>query len=85
MDTESEQSAPLRQWRVTITEDGAYRQRSVLLSWRTFPCTAAHWDGHATFTFPSTPDLPITSQEALRDLLGDLAAAPWVDGLRQRR
>lgn len=78
-------SGALRQWRVTITEDGAHGQRTACLSWRTFPCRAEHWDGRVWYTFPSADALPVTSQEALRDLLGDLAESPWHEGRYPRK
>ncbi len=71
---------PVRQFRVTVTEDLHHDQVSVLLSWRTFPCAATHWDGHWATVVPSPP-LPITSQEALREVLATIAARPWVNGV----
>lgn len=85
MDQTPSQHTPLRQWRVTITEDLAHGQRTACLSWRTFPCAADKWDGRQWYTFPSVGALPITSQEALRDLLSDLAASPWHEGRYPRR
>lgn len=76
---------PLRQWRVTITEDLHEGQRHAHLSWRTFPCRADKWDGQQWYTFETRLDLPITSQEALRDLLLDLAEQPWHDGRYPRK
>ena len=73
-------NAPLRQWRVTINEDLHFLTRTAHLSWRTFPCRADKWDGSRFYTFPSDGLLPVTSQEALRDLLGDLAEHPWHEG-----
>lgn len=77
-------SRPLRQWRILIHEDGAYNCLFATLSWRTFPCRWDHWDGHATFTFPRADDIPILTQEALRAVLGQLAAEPWKEGIRPR-
>lgn len=85
MTTSPRPAAPLRQWRVTITEDLHHGQRTACLSWRTFPCRADKWDGHQWYTFPSAMALPVTSQEALRDLLADLAAEPWHEGRYPRR
>jgi len=70
-------SLPLRQWRVTITEDLHHSASTALLSWRTFPCRADHWDEHRWFTFGGPAVLPITSQEALREALGAMAQEPW--------
>lgn len=76
---------PLRQWRVTVTEDLADGARHAHLSWRTFPCAATKWDGSMWCTIQPTGLLAITSQEALREVLGALAAQPWHEGRYPKR
>lgn len=73
---------PLRQWRVTITEDRDGNALVAALSWRTFPCEASHWDETRWFDVPASGCAPIVSQEALRAILGELAAEEWT--LRRR-
>ena len=71
---------PARQFRVTLTEDLRFGSLTAALHWRTFPCRADQWAQPHWFTFPVPEQRPITSQEALRDYLGVLAAEPWVKG-----
>lgn len=78
-------SHPARQFRVTITEDLAFASLTAGLQWRTFPCRADQWAYPVWFTWPLGEVRPITSQEALRAVLGDLAAAPWQEGRYPRR
>jgi hypothetical protein len=85
MSEQSGDSTPVRQFRVSVTEDLEHRATDVLLQWRSFPCPASHWDGHAWFSVPRTEVLPITSQEALRDVLAALACVPWQEGARYPR
>lgn len=74
----------VRQWSVTITEDTTTTALNVLLRWRTFPCSAQHWDGVASARVESD-GRPIQSQEALRAVLLDLAAEEWQTGPVVRR
>lgn len=74
----------VRQWSVTVTEDTQTTALNVLLRWRTFPCTAQHWDGVASARVESD-GRPIQSQEALRAVLLDLAAEDWQTGPVVRR
>lgn len=76
---------PVRQWRVTITEDLDHSSIDFHLSWRTFPCRADRWDAHRWFSVPFHEVLPVTSQEALRDLLAALSCVPWTEGKYPRR
>lgn len=85
MTQSADPARPVRQWRVSITEDVHHGSRIAHLSWRTYPCAADHWDGSRFYTFPSSQLLPITSQEALRDLLEELAAEPWQEARYPRR
>jgi hypothetical protein len=78
-------SRPVRQFRVSVTEDLDHRACDVHLSWRSFPCAANKWDGHAWFSVPSSEVLPITNQEALRDLLAVVSCVPWTEGKYPRR
>lgn len=80
MTIDSGRSTPLRQFRVTITEDLHEGERHAHLSWRTFPCAATKWDGAMWYRFPSSSLLAVTSQEALRDLLQELGSQPWHEG-----
>lgn len=77
-------SRPVRQFRVVVTESPFKPSLSVLLSWRTFPCIATHWDGVAAAEVPWDGS-PITSQEALREALSSLAAEDWTMGPVVRR
>lgn len=74
----------LRQFSVTLTEHGARATLTVLLRWRSFPCTASHWDGMASAEVPWSGG-PIQSQQALRDALGMLAVTDWQTGPVPRR
>lgn len=85
MTTRDGHSTPVRQFRVTVTEDLDHRATDVHLSWRSFPCSATKWDGQAWFSVPKSDVLPIKSQEALRDLLAVLACVPWHEGATPRR
>jgi len=76
---------PVRQWRITVTEDLDHHATDVHLSWRSFPCRADKWDSHMWFSVPRTEQLPIVSQEALRDLLAALSCVPWTEGKTPRR
>lgn len=80
MTTSEDQHLPLRQFRVTVTEDLADGCRHARLSWRTFPCAADHWDGSMWCQVPAPGPLAITSQEALREVLGAIAGEPWTEG-----
>lgn len=82
--TKSEPHYPLRQWRVTITEDRESRAWFVMLAWRTFPCRADHWDDHRSYTVPTHARAPITSLDALRALLGEISEGDWEQGNRPR-
>jgi hypothetical protein len=85
MSDDREPALALRQFRVTVTEDLVDGFQYAHLSWRTFPCEASRWDGHLWCTLPGPGPLPTTSQEALRAVLGALAAEPWQDAKRPRR
>lgn len=75
---------PLRQFSVTLTEHNRERRLTVLLRWRTFPCTAQHWDGMASATV-EWPGGPIQSQAALREALSVLSVTDWQTGPVPRR
>jgi len=77
MSDETRGSTALRQFRVTITEDLVDGFQHAHLSWRTFPCEASRWEGHMWAVINGPGPLPITSQEALRAVLGALAGEPW--------
>jgi len=85
MTTDDGVTRPVRQFRVTVTEDLDHSATDVFLQWRSFPCAATKWDGSAWFSVARSEVLPITSQEALRDLLAALACAPWQEGRRYPR
>jgi hypothetical protein len=85
MTTDEAGTRPVRQFRVTVTEDLDHSATDVFLQWRSFPCAATKWDGHAWFSVPRSEVLPITSQEALRDLLAALSCVPWQEGARYPR
>ena len=70
---------PVRQFRVTITEDHDGNATHAQLAWRTFPCAATKWDGSRWYTFPPHACPPITSVDALRGLLASLAAGEWYE------
>lgn len=76
-----DQRLPLRQFRVTIVETPENRRLGVTLSWRTFPCAATVWDGHATAWVAPPGDMPLDSQDALRAVLEVLAGEPWKVGV----
>lgn len=80
-----EGTAPIRQFRVTITESLDEGGGYALLSWRVFPCVADHWDGVMQVNVEVPDGLPITSQEALRRVLGALAEKPWPEPRRVTR
>jgi hypothetical protein len=68
-----------------VTEDLADGLQYAQLSWRTFPCEATRWDGSMWCTLPGPGPLPVTSQEALRAVLGALAENPWHEARYPRR
>lgn len=72
-------TTPLRQFRITINEDGEAGATHAHLSWRTFPCSATHWDGSLWCTIQEPGPLPVTSQEALRAVLAALVDQPWIE------
>lgn len=74
---------PVRQYRITVTDTPERGSLEVILSWRTFPAAANHWDGRAYATVPRQGIPLVASQDDLRAVLGDLAAVPWRTGLRQ--
>lgn len=84
MTTESG-SRPVRQWRVTITEDRDGNATHAHLAWRTFPCVATKWDASRWYTFAAHECTPITSLEALKGLLADLAVADWYEARYPRQ
>lgn len=77
-------SGRIRQFRITISEHTNDSGLSVSLSWRTFPCAATKWDGHATYEVEGG-ERPVQSQEALRSVLSELSLAPWTMGPPGRR
>jgi hypothetical protein len=79
-----DETTPLRQFRVTITEDPRGPGMTVNLSWRAFPCSAAHWDGHWVAQVSGLDAGPIESQEHLRMVLEHLAGIPWENGIYPR-
>lgn len=78
-------SRPLRQWRVTLTEDREGNVTHAMVAWRTFPCAATHWDGQRWYTFPSYAATPVTSIDALRGMLLQLGEGPWYESRYPRR
>jgi len=80
MTADSSDSTPVRQFRITVTEDLDHTATTLHLSWRSFPCAATKWDGHRWFTVPKGEVLPLNSQEALRDLLAAVSCVPWHEG-----
>ena len=85
MSETTDPSRPLRQWRVTITEDREGRAVHAHLSWRTFPCAATKWDGSRWFTIEHSQRAPIVSLDALRDLLGVISRGEWVEARYPRQ
>jgi hypothetical protein len=75
---------PLRQFSVTLTESNRSDSLTVLLRWRTFPCSAQHWDGSASAEVP-WGEGPIQSQSALRAAMRVLAETEWTTGPVPRR
>lgn len=76
---------PVRQFRVTITEDRDGRCRAAMLSWRTFPCAASKWDGTRWYTFEETEQLPVTTLAALRDCLATISVGEWQEARYPRQ
>lgn len=84
--TKSEEgSRPIRQFRVTLTEDRNGLVTHAMLSWRTFPCAATKWDGQRWYTFPAHETTLITSVDALRGLLLALGEGPWYESRYPRQ
>ncbi len=83
--TDTAASRPLRQWRITITEDRDGNATHAHLSWRTFPCAATKWDASRWYTFAPHETTMITSLDALRGLLGALAEGEWVEARYPRQ
>jgi hypothetical protein len=83
-DQSGQDRRPLRQFSVTLTEHGADPSLSVMLRWRTFPCSAQHWDGIMSARVPWHGG-PIQSQQALREAMLALAAEEWQMGPVARR
>lgn len=80
-DAPGQGTRPLRQWSVTITEATTREDLQIMLRWRTFPCTAQHWDGVASASLRGHAD-PIDTQEALRDVLAAVSLVEWEMGVR---
>lgn len=85
MTNSSGPTRPIRQFRVTLTEDREGNVTHAQLAWRTFPCAATRWDGQRWYTFPAYASEPVTSVDALRGLLLALGEGPWYEARYPRQ
>lgn len=72
-------STPLRQFRVTLTENRDHTIAAVHLSWRSFPCRADQWDGYRWYATDRVSSSPVSSVDALRALLLAIGEGEWYE------
>lgn len=67
---------PIRQWRLSLTEQPTSAAYTASLKWRTFPCRADAWHGSRAATVLSVGP-PIRSAEDLEAVVALFVGVDW--------